>query len=273
MPSRAERASRSRHVAATAAAALFVLPLLVTFAGSLRAPGLAPPRALQLLPWPPSLQSYSELTQLINLGQLGFNSFAVAGATALVSVIVASAGGFALTRLPARAARLVIGGSLAALMVPVTALLVGRFTIFAGLGVTDTFIPLVAQGLIGTSPLYLLIFYWAFRRLPAELFDAARLDGASPAVAWWRVGMPLVRSVSVAVLSLAFVVSWGDFLGPLIYLFDARLFTLPLGMRALAQLDPTQMPILLAGAVIATMPVVLVFAIGQRALAHELADE
>jgi multiple sugar transport system permease protein len=249
---------------------LFVLPLLVTLAGSLRAPGLAPPRTPELLPWPPSLDSYSQVSQLIDLGRLALNSIIVAVAATLVSVIVASAGGFALARMPIRAARLVIGGSLAALMVPLTALLVGRFTLFAGLRLTDTFAPLVAQGLIATSPLYLLVFYWAFRRLPAELFEAARLEGATPAVAWWRVGMPLVRPVTVAVMSLAFVVSWGDFLGPLIYLFDARLYTLPLGMRALAQLDPTQTPVLLAGAVIATVPVVLAFVVGQRALAREV---
>jgi multiple sugar transport system permease protein len=269
---RTERASRWRHLAAAAAATLFVLPLIVMLAGSLREPGLPPPRTPELLSWPPSVEGYAQGTDLIDLGRLSANSIVVAMMAVALTVLVASSGGFALARLPVRPARWLVGASLAALMVPLTALLVGRFTIFAGLQLTDTFVPLVAPGLIATSPLYLLVFYWSFRRLPAELFEAARLEGATPIVTWWRVGMPQVWPVTVAVASLAFVISWGDFLAPLIYLFDARLYTLPLGMRALAQLDPTQAPILLAAAVIATVPVVVAFLVGQRALARE-ADE
>lgn len=247
-----------------------MLPLIVTLAGSLREPGRPPPRTPELVPWPPTVEGYRQAMELIDLGRVSANSIVVALLAVALTLIVASSGGFALARLPLRPARWVVGASLVALMVPLTALLVGRFTIFSGLRLTDSFAPLVAPGLIATSPLYLLVFYWSFRRLPAELFEAARLEGATPIVTWWRVGMPQVWPVTVAVGSLAFVISWGDFLGPLIYLFDARLYTMPLGMRALAQLDPTRAPLLLAAAVIATAPVVVAFLIGQRALAREV---
>ena len=80
--------------------------------------------------------------------------------------------------------------------------------------------PLVAPALIGDSPFYVLLFYWSFRRLPRDLFDAARLEGLGPLAIWWRVALPLVRPVAVAVGVLAFVFSWSNFLDPLIYLFD-----------------------------------------------------
>ena len=81
--------------------------------------------------------------------------------------------------------------------------------------------------------------------------------------------MPLVKPVTVAVGVLAFLVSWGNVLDPLVYLFDPNLFTLPLGLRSLSTVDRTDTPVLLAGAVVATAPVVVVFLVAQRWFLHE----
>jgi multiple sugar transport system permease protein len=75
--------------------------------------------------------------------------------------------------------------------------------------------------------------------------------------------------VTVAVGVLAFVFTWSNFLDPLIYLYDERLYTLPLGLRSLSALDRTNYPVLLAGAVVATLPVVAAFAVAQRFFLHE----
>jgi multiple sugar transport system permease protein len=109
-----------------------------------------------------------------------------------------------------------------------------------------------------------LLFYWSFKRLPVELFEAARLEGVTPLTVWWRVAMPLARPVTVAVAVLAFSFTWSNFLDPLIYLSDERLFTLPLGLRALSQVDPSNIPLLLAGATAASAPVVIAFLYVQR---------
>ncbi|HVM10942.1 MAG TPA: carbohydrate ABC transporter permease, partial [Actinomycetota bacterium] len=178
--------------------------------------------------------------------------------------LVASWAGFAISRLPRRAAATVVVASLLALMIPATALLVSRFALFRTLQLTDTFVPLVAPALIGTSPFYVLLYAWSFRRLPTELLEAARLEGLTPFQTWRRVAMPLVRPVTVAVGVLAFVVTWSNFLDPLIYLFDEQRFTLPLGLRALARLEPRNFPLFLAGAVTATAPVVAAFLVVQR---------
>ena len=81
--------------------------------------------------------------------------------------------------------------------------------------------------------------------------------------------MPLVRPVTVAVAVLAFVFTWGNFLDPLVYLFDQDKFTVPLGLRALATVDRTNFPLLLAGSVAATMPVVVAFLYVQRYFLQE----
>ena len=76
--------------------------------------------------------------------------------------------------------------------------------------------------------------------------------------------MPQVRPVTAAITALAFVTTWSNFLDPLVYVYDRDLFPLPLALRSLAALDPTDFPIFLAGAVFATVPALVIYAIAQR---------
>ena len=139
-------------------------------------------------------------------------------------------------------------------------------SVFRWLGVTNTPIPLIAPALIGTSPLFVLLYAFTTSRLPASLFDLARERGLSPVATWWRVAMPLQRGTTAAVASLVFVLSWGNFVDPLVYIYDERWFTLPLGLRSLAAAPVTDQPLMLAAAVIACAPVVLAFGSVQRRL-------
>lgn len=258
-----------RQPAAIALAVAFLLPLWFMVSGSLREPGTAPPRSPELVPRPLSTASYGRAFDLVDLGRHAVNSLIVAALTVPLAVLVASWAGFALLLVGGRTRALLVGLSFASLMVPATALLVPRFALFRWLGLTDTWAPLVAPALLGLSPFYVLLFYWSFRRLPAELFEAARLEGMKPLAMWRRLGMPLIRPVTIAIALLAFIASWGNFLDPLIYLFNPDLYTLPLGLRSLEVLDRTNYPVLLAGAVFATAPVVAAFVVAQRYFLHE----
>ena len=273
---RTRRASRPRferggwrHLPALAIAGLFLVPIVFMVTGSLRRAGLPPPRTPELVPSEPTLDNYDRAFELVDLARYTFNSLLVVALAVPLTIVFASWAGFAMARLPRRAAGWMVALSLVALMVPVTALLVPRFAIFSWLGLTDTYVPLVAPALIGTSPFYVLLFYWGFRRLPPEIFEACRLEGLSPFTVWRRIAMPLVRPMTVAVAVLAAVFTWSNFLDPLIYLFDEDKFTLPLGLKSLAQLDRQDFPLLLAGAVIATAPVVIAFLSVQRFFLQE----
>jgi multiple sugar transport system permease protein len=258
-----------RQPAAIAIAIAFLLPLWFMVSGSLREPGTPPPRTPEVLPTPLSGTSYEQAFDLVDLARHTVNSLVVAGLTVPLAVLFASWAGFAFLLVAGRARRALIGLSFAALMVPVTALLVPRFVLFRWLELTDTWVPLVAPALLGLSPFYVLLYYWSFRRLPPELLEAARLEGMRPFGMWRRLAMPLVRPVTVAIALLAFIATWGNFLDPLIYLFDPDLYTLPLGLRSLEALDRTNYPVLLAGAVVATAPVVVAFVVAKRSLLHE----
>lgn len=262
-------ARRWRTVGALAVIAIFVPPLLLLVAGSLREPGLPPPPIPELIPRPLSTQGYTDAVTLGALGRATVNSVIVSALAVPLSVLVASLAGFALTQLPRRLAAAVMVASLAALMAPATALLAPRFLLFRTLHLTDTLAPLVAPALLATSPLYPLVYYLAFRALPADLYDASRLADLSPIQTWWRVAMPLVRPVTAGLAALTFVLTWSNFLDPLIFVFDRDLFTLPLALRSLATLDPTNFPVFLAGAVLATVPALLVFGLAQRRFLHQ----
>lgn len=266
------RAARGwRTLGAVAVIVVFVPPLVLLVSGSLRRPGLPPPPTPELVPDPVSTEGYRRAVELGGLLRATVNSLLVAAVAVPVSVLVASLAGFALAHLTTRRfTGVVIGASLVALMVPATALLVPRFAIYRWLGLTDTLAPLIAPALLATSPLYVLIYYLAFRALPADLYDACRIEDVTPMQAWWRVGLPLVRPVTAAIAALTFVLTWSNFLDPLVYLYDRELFTLPLALRSLATLDPTNFPVFLAGAVLATLPALVVFAVAQRGLRRSL---
>ncbi len=253
-----------RHLPAALIAVGFVLPLFFMITGSLRKAGLPPPTTPELLPSPLAFENYPRAFDKVDIPWYTLNSLYVVAVAVPLTVLVASWAGFAMTRVSRRAAGLLIAASLVALMIPVTALLVPRFVMFKSLGMINTYWPLIAPALIGTSPFYVLLFYWAFRRLPAELFEAARLEGLGPYAMWRQVAMPLVRPVTIAVAVLSFAVTWGNFLDPLIFLFDERKFTVPLGLRSLAVVDRQDFPLFLAGAVVATAPILAAFLYLQR---------
>ena len=265
-PSRAARVWRD--LGAVFVILVFLPPLLLLVSGSLTAPGGPPPPRPRLVPDPLSAAGYEQAAALGGLVRATVNSVAVAAVTVPLSVLVAAGAGFALARMAPRVTAVVAGLSLLALMVPATALLLPRFVIFRSLGLTDTLVPLVAPALLGASPLYVLVYYLAFRGLPTDLFDTCRLADLTPARTWWRFAMPAVRPVTAGLTTLSFVLTWSNFLDPLVYVYDRDLFTLPLALRSLSVLDPTDFPVFLAGAVVATVPPVLVFVLAQRWFLH-----
>lgn len=261
-PSRAARVWRA--LGAVFVVLVFVPPLLLLVSGSFTEPGQPPPPTPQLVPDPLSIAGYQQALALGGLARATVMSLVVAAVTVPLSVLVASWAGFALARVSRRVTAVVVGASLLALMAPATALLLPRFVLFRNLGLTDTLVPLIAPALLGVSPLYVLIYFLAFRGLPADLYDTCRLADLTPLRTWWRFALPVVRPVTAGLTSLSFILTWSNFLDPLVYVYDRDLFTLPLALRSLSVLDPTDFPVFLAGAVLATVPPVVVFLLAQR---------
>ncbi len=224
---------------------------------------LPPPRGIEWLPNPISWDNYGQVFQLVPMGRYMINTLVVELMAVPVTLLVASWAGFALSQLPARFSRRVITAALLMLLLPETALWVSRFIEFKLANLLNTPFALTATSIFGTSPLFTLIFYWTFRRVPNETWEAARVDGAGAFRTWWSLGVPAARAAFAAVGVLTFVYYWREFREPLLYIRDLDKYTLSVGLAYLEQLDRTNLPILMAGSVIATIPILIIFLIAQ----------
>jgi multiple sugar transport system permease protein len=251
------------HVVALLVSAVFLIPLASMVVGALRTPGLPPPRGIEWLPNPLAWSNFSAVFQVIDLGRYMLNTFTVELMAVPMTLLVASWAGFALAQLRNRLSQTIIGIAFLTLFLPETALWVSRFIIYKLAGVLDTPFALAAPSLFGTSVLYTLIFYWTFRRAPDEMWEAARMDGAGALRIWWSLGVPVARAAFAAVGVLTWFYYWRVGTEPLLYIQTIEKYTLSVGLAYLGQLDPTNWPLLLAGSVIITAPLIGVFLIAQ----------
>ena len=263
-PARGWLAGLARHAAGLALAFVFLVPLAWIVAASLRQPGLPPARTIVWLPDPPAWSNYVEIFKIVPLGRYALNSLIVASLAVVITLVTASWAGLGMALAgPRWQGRLVALCGLL-LLVPAGALWLPRFVLFTWLGLIDSYAALLAPALMGSSPLFVLLFYWTFKRVPGELFESAALDGAGLLTVWWRLALPLARATLVAVGILTFMLYWSDFINPLLFLKTPALYTLPIGVQQLKQMDQINWPLLLAAVVVMTAPAVLLFAVVQR---------
>lgn len=259
-----------RHLAGLAISAVFVLPLFWVVVASLRQPGLPPSPAIEW--WPPAAHwdNYLEIFRIVPLARYIQNSIFVVGIAIPVTWLTASMAGFGLAQLPDLWRRRLFVTSVVLLMVPGMAVWLFRYHFLHWIGLFDTLWALILPAFAASSPLFVLLFYWTFRRVPAEVYESARLDGASAPAIWWRIARPLAWPTTATVVVLAFVMYWSDFTNPVIYIYRPELYTLPIGLQILKQMDATNWPLLMAASVVMALPVILLFLFLQRFFLHDL---
>ncbi|HOG45772.1 MAG TPA: carbohydrate ABC transporter permease [Anaerolineae bacterium] len=170
--------------------------------------------------------------------------------------------GFA--RLEAPGKNLLFGLLLASLMLPGSVTMIPKFILFNKLGWVNTFLPLTVPAYLGEAYAIFLMRQF-FLSLPRELEEAARIDGASTLQVITQIIVPLSMPVLTVIAILTFKDNWNDFMGPLIYLNDARLYTLSVGLAFFNGQYDVQLNLLMAASVVVMLPLVVVFSIAQRA--------
>lgn len=256
----------ARHLLPFLLTGLFLLPLIWMFSASLRLPGTPPSPTLELIPRPWTLANYARIFDILPFGRYLLNSLLVTLTGVLLTLLTASWAGFGMSQLGARARLRLLVLSIVLLIIPVTALWLARFIFFARLGISNSHLALIAPALMGSSPLFILLFYWNFRRVDRAVFESAHLDGAGLLKIWWHIALPLARPALMAVGMLAFFFYWNDFINPLLYLRSQTLYTLPVGLLQLQEMDRTNWPLLMAASAVMTVPALAVFATLQRTL-------
>ena len=241
----------------------FAVPLLWLVLGALKPPGQfysAPPT---ILPDPPSLEAIQSALRLVDAPRLVANSLLLAALNVVGTVASAAVVGFAFATLPARGRRPLFALLVATILVPPAVTLIPQYILFSRLGWVGTYLPLVVPQFLGSAFAIFLFRQW-FRGLPANLFESAELDGANPFQQLRYIALPLARPVIAAIAVFAFVGSWNDFLGPLLYLRSPDTFTVSLGLASFQGLYVNQVQQSMALSLLALLPVIAVFAIAQR---------
>ncbi|WP_157574559.1 carbohydrate ABC transporter permease [Jiangella muralis] len=187
---------------------------------------------------------------------------------AAVTVTVSSAmvaWGFSYFRFRGR--NFLFGIVLATMMLPGAVTMIPQFLIWNSLGMVDTLTPLWAQNLFG-SAFYIFLLRQFFLGLPRELFDAAKIDGANNWRIFTRIAMPLCKPALIITLIFEFQAAWTDLMRPLIYLRDSDNFTVPRGLKALLDQygfgGEWHWEIVVTASVITTIPMIILFFLGQR---------
>ena len=144
---------------------------------------------------------------------------------------------------------------------PIT--MVPMFSFFARLGLVNSFLPLILPTFFG-NPFFIFLLRQFMLQIPADLSEAARIDGANEFQIMYRIILPLARPALVVVALLAGVNAWNDFLGPLIYLQNDKLYTLSLGLTFFKTMHGIQFNLLMAASCLVVLPVIVVFLFFQR---------
>jgi multiple sugar transport system permease protein len=252
------------------ATAVFVLPLFWVIIASLRQPGLPPAVTIEWWPQTFHWQNYTKIFTILPMARYTLNSLYIVAVAVPVTLVVASLAGFSMAQMPPKMQKQLLFFSVAMLLIPGAAIWLFRFQILRWLGLVDSLWAVIIPAFAGSNPLFVLLYYWTYRRIPVEIFEAAQLDGATMLSVWWWLGRPLTWPTTGGVIVLTFVLYWSDFIGPVLYLYDTQLYTLPVGLQILNQLDPTNIPLLMSASVVMSLPVVLLFLWLQRYFLHNL---
>ena len=254
------------HLGAIGVTALFLLPLLWMVVASLQPAGMPPARTLTAFPYGVAWANYAEIFRVIPLARQLGNSLLVSSVGAGMTLLTASWAGFAMAQMPPAIRRRLVALALFLLLVPASAVWLPRYIFFAELHLIDTYVALVAPAVMGSKSLFVLMYYWTFRRVSGELFESAWLDGAGAWSSWRRIALPLAAPTTLAVAVLAFSHYWSDFVDPLLFLKSASRFTVTVGLRMLQQMDQTHWPLLLAAITVAIAPVIALYLFLQSVL-------
>jgi len=247
---------------------LFMFPFLWTVSSSLKTVG-------DILAYPPTLlpsviqwQNYLVAWEQASFGIYAQNSVIVTSLS-LIGTVSSSffvAYGFARFRFPLRGFLFTV--VLSTMLLPYEVTLIPIFLLFRTVGWVDTWLPLIVPSYFGGGAFNIFLFRQFIMTIPYELDEAALIDGASRVRILWNIIVPSAKPALATVGVLAFIGAWNDFMGPLIFLNSQEKFTVSLGLYALRNYvgEPGEPKdhLLMAGAVMATIPIVILFFVAQK---------
>ena len=273
---RAQRRSRwvrdgGWYVVLSALAVVTVFPFVWMLLTSIKGPAdvitSVPP---QFLPNDPTLANYAKVWDSLPIPSFFLNSATVAIATGLLNVLVAALAAYPLAKMRFLGREAIFYVLLATLIVPAQLTYIPSFILAVNVfDYYDSLPALILPNIVSAFNIFLL--RQAFRSVPSDLIDAARVDGAGEWRIWWSILLPIVRPSLAAVAIFTFVTSWNDFLWPSLMLHTPDGLTLPVGLAALQGFFASDFRSIAAGVTMTIIPILLFFIVVQRYFVRGLA--
>lgn len=254
----------SRFIFLLIMAVLIGFPLYWMFVVSITPPADVFKWPLQFWPDMPTLENYRELftRQDLMLGRWFLNSLIVSTCVTALVLFVASLTAYAFARLEFPGRNLIFVGLMFAMMIPGQVTLIPVYLLIRQLGWLDSYHALIWPAAANVFGVFLLRQF--FMGIPKELEEAATIDGAGRFRIYWQIILPLAKSALIALGIFVFLGSWNDLFWPLIVLNRLEMRTLPVGLTVLQGTYTQERGLVLAGAALASIPVLIFYAIFQR---------
>ncbi|WP_326523227.1 carbohydrate ABC transporter permease [Sphingomonas sp.] len=250
------------NVGAALFAVVVLLPLVWMVAVSFMAPGEAAAFPPPLVPAEPTLANYRALFETYGIGRYLANSAFVSLCATGLALLFTVPAGYAFAKLRFKGRDRVFQILVAALVVPGQIGMLPLFLELKAMGLVNSYAGVLVPWLAGIFGIFLVRQYCL--SIPTELLEAARIDGAGE----WRIlrtiVLPALQPILVTLALFVFLGSWNDFMWPLIILSDDRLYTLPVALAALSREHVQDNELMMAGSVVTTVPVLLLFLALQR---------
>jgi multiple sugar transport system permease protein len=217
-----------------------------------------------LIPDPFTWENYRDILNVSDVPRWFTNSLIVSTSTTLLTLVLASLAGYAFARIPFRGKKLIYFFILSGMMIPEQAVFIPLYTMFAGWKMHNTYQALVLPRL--AFPLGVFLMAQFFQAIPQDIEEASKLDGANRLVVYARIMIPLSVPALTTLGLFTFVLTWNDYLWPLVSATNTDMYTLTVGLGSLqgtfAQTEG--LGFLMASAVTASAPILVVFVIFQR---------
>ncbi len=249
----------------TVAAAVMVVPFYWMVISSLKTNAEIFAQPIQWIPNPARWENYRDAWSYpgFDFVRLLWNSLYYSGLVTVGTVLSSALVGYglALFRFPGR--NILFSVTIATLIIPPVVTFIPVYVMFQKMGLLGTYAPLILPAFVGNA-FWIFMMRQFFMGVPRELLDAGRMDGANEFRIFWQIMLPLVQPALIVVAVFTLLATWNDFFGPLIYLSDPDKYPLSLGLYSFRAQRSTEWALLMAASVLVTLPVIALFAFGQR---------
>ncbi len=241
----------------------FVVPLVFMISTSLKATRQIAQFPPTLIPDPVIWLNYPDVFLYAPMHLYLINTLFIVIPSIFGAVFTSSLAAYAFARLRAPGRNTIFMLLLSTMMVPAVVTMIPTYILFARIGWVGTFLPLIIPPLAG-SAFYIFLLRQFFMTLPRELEDAAMIDGCSRFRIFLSIVLPLAKPILATVTVFAFMASWNDYMGPLIYLSNKSQYTLSLGLQVFVMNHRAEWGLLMAASTMMVAPVIILFFFAQQ---------